>query len=100
MTSVSSPILDSSRPFDVYYACGGRNRIGCDPEWDRRYAEAKVLDRRRARQSLPGPLGVRLRQVLVRAAVRPELGPRRLGQVAVDAPVDGLVLFTEMDITN
>ena len=43
MTSVSSPILDASRPFDIYYACGGRYRRTCDPEWDRRYAEAKVL---------------------------------------------------------
>ena len=33
MTSVSSPILDASRPFDIYYACGGRYRIDCDPEW-------------------------------------------------------------------
>ena len=43
MTSVSSPTLDSSRPFDLYYLCGGRNHIGCDEEWDRRYSEAKVL---------------------------------------------------------
>jgi peptide/nickel transport system substrate-binding protein len=43
MTSVSSPILDASRPFDIYYACGGRYRITCDPEWDRRYAEVKNL---------------------------------------------------------
>jgi peptide/nickel transport system substrate-binding protein len=43
MTSVSSPTLDSSRPFDLYYLCGGRNHIGCDQEWDRRYSEAKVL---------------------------------------------------------
>ena len=43
VTSVSSPILDSSRLFDVYYVCGGRNQIGCDPEFDRRYTEAKVL---------------------------------------------------------
>jgi peptide/nickel transport system substrate-binding protein len=43
MTSVSSPILDASRPFDIYYACGGRYRITCDPEFDRRYAEAKGL---------------------------------------------------------
>jgi peptide/nickel transport system substrate-binding protein len=43
VTSVSSPILDSSRIFDIDYACGGRNRMGCDPEFDRRYAEAKVL---------------------------------------------------------
>jgi peptide/nickel transport system substrate-binding protein len=42
-TSVSNPILDSSRSIDVYYACGGRSHIGCDPEYDRRYAEAKVL---------------------------------------------------------
>jgi peptide/nickel transport system substrate-binding protein len=43
MTSVSSPILDASRPFDIYYACGGRYRITCDPEFDRRYSEAKAL---------------------------------------------------------
>ena len=43
MTSVSSPTLDSSRPFDIYYACGGRYHIGCDQEWDRRYSEARVL---------------------------------------------------------
>jgi peptide/nickel transport system substrate-binding protein len=43
MTSVSSPILDASRAIDIYYACGGRYRITCDPEWDRRYAEAKNL---------------------------------------------------------
>jgi peptide/nickel transport system substrate-binding protein len=42
-TPISNPILDSSRPFSVFYACGGRNRIGCDPEFDRRYAEARVL---------------------------------------------------------
>jgi peptide/nickel transport system substrate-binding protein len=43
MTSVSSPVLDSSRVFDVYYACSGVNRIGCNPEFDRRYTEARVL---------------------------------------------------------
>jgi peptide/nickel transport system substrate-binding protein len=42
-TSVSSPILDSSRIFDSYYACGGRYKIGCDAEFDRRYGEAKDL---------------------------------------------------------
>jgi len=43
MTSTSSPTLDSSRPFDLYYMCGGRNHIGCDEEWDRQYTEAKQL---------------------------------------------------------
>jgi peptide/nickel transport system substrate-binding protein len=43
MTSVSSPVLDSTRPFDVYYRCGGISRIGCDAEWDRQYTEAKPL---------------------------------------------------------
>ena len=27
----------------VYYMCGGRNHVGCDEEWDRRYTEAKHL---------------------------------------------------------
>jgi peptide/nickel transport system substrate-binding protein len=43
MTSVSSPNLDSSRPFDLYYLCGGRNHIGCDQEGDRLYNDAKQL---------------------------------------------------------
>jgi peptide/nickel transport system substrate-binding protein len=43
MTSVSNPVLDSSRAFDVYHACGGRNNIGCDTDWDRKYTEAKGL---------------------------------------------------------
>jgi peptide/nickel transport system substrate-binding protein len=43
MTSTSSPTLDSSRPFDLYYLCGGRNHIGCDQEIDRLYNEAKQL---------------------------------------------------------
>ena len=43
MTSTSSPTLDSSRPIDLYYLCGGRNHIGCDQEVDRLYAEARVL---------------------------------------------------------
>jgi peptide/nickel transport system substrate-binding protein len=42
-TSISSPILDRSRIFDFYYTCGALYRIGCDPEFDRRYGEAKDL---------------------------------------------------------
>ena len=41
MSAVRSSIARAI--FDVYYVCGARNRIGCDPEFDRRYAEAKVL---------------------------------------------------------
>jgi peptide/nickel transport system substrate-binding protein len=43
LTSISYRILDSSRPWDSYYACGGTQRIGCDVEWDRRYTEAKAF---------------------------------------------------------
>ena len=43
-TSASSPILDSSRPLDLYHLCGGRNHIGCDPEIDRLYKEARELE--------------------------------------------------------
>jgi peptide/nickel transport system substrate-binding protein len=42
-TTVSSPVLDSSRIYDSYYVCGALYRIGCDPEFDRRYTEAKAL---------------------------------------------------------
>jgi peptide/nickel transport system substrate-binding protein len=44
MTSASSAILDSSRPFETYYMCGGRNHIGCDPEFDRQFQAAKLLE--------------------------------------------------------
>jgi peptide/nickel transport system substrate-binding protein len=43
LTSISYRILDSSRVWDSYYACGATQRIGCDQEWQRRYDEAKGL---------------------------------------------------------
>ena len=39
-TSVSNPVLDSTRPMDVYYVCGGRYKIGCDDEITKMYSEA------------------------------------------------------------
>jgi peptide/nickel transport system substrate-binding protein len=42
-TSVSNPVLDSSRPLDVYYVCGGRYKIGCDDEFMKLYNEATPL---------------------------------------------------------
>ena len=42
-TRVSSPVLDSSRIFDAYYACGSIYKIGCDQEFDRRYGEVRGL---------------------------------------------------------
>jgi peptide/nickel transport system substrate-binding protein len=44
LNSASSPIVDSSRPFDLYYLCGGRSHIGCDQEGDRLYKEARELE--------------------------------------------------------
>jgi peptide/nickel transport system substrate-binding protein len=99
-TSVSNPILDSSRAIDVYYACGGRNHIGCDPEYDRRYAEAKVLTgdaRDKAFQELWAYAYDKYWYVPLfglnwvhGATTRLQWTPR----------IDGLVLFSEMDITN
>src|SRR4029434_3786371 len=42
-TSVSNPVLDSTRPLDVYYVCSGRYRIGCDDEVTKLYAAASPL---------------------------------------------------------
>jgi peptide/nickel transport system substrate-binding protein len=42
-TSVSNPVLDSTRPLDVYYVCGGRYRIGCDDEVMKLYNAAAPL---------------------------------------------------------
>jgi peptide/nickel transport system substrate-binding protein len=42
-TSVSNPVLDSTRPLDVYYACTGRYRIGCDDEVTKLYNAAAPL---------------------------------------------------------
>ncbi|HZO28453.1 MAG TPA: ABC transporter substrate-binding protein [Chloroflexota bacterium] len=42
-TSVSNPVLDSTRPLDVYYLCTGRYRIGCDEEVVKLYNEAAPL---------------------------------------------------------
>jgi peptide/nickel transport system substrate-binding protein len=43
MTSVSNPILDASRVFDNYFACGGQFAQFCDQEWNQRYATAQAL---------------------------------------------------------
>jgi peptide/nickel transport system substrate-binding protein len=42
-TSVSNPVLDSTRPLDVYYLCTGRYRIGCDDEVTKMYSAAAPL---------------------------------------------------------
>jgi peptide/nickel transport system substrate-binding protein len=42
-TSVSNPVLDSTRPLDVYYVCGGRYKIGCDDEITKLYSAAAPL---------------------------------------------------------
>jgi peptide/nickel transport system substrate-binding protein len=42
-TSVSNPVLDSTRPLDVYYQCTGRYRIGCDDEVTKLYNAAAPL---------------------------------------------------------
>jgi peptide/nickel transport system substrate-binding protein len=42
-TSVSNPVLDSTRPLDVYYVCTGRYRIGCDDEVTKLYNAAAPL---------------------------------------------------------
>ena len=42
-TSVSNPVLDSTRPLDVYYVCGGRYKIGCDEELMKLYNAAAPL---------------------------------------------------------
>ncbi len=42
-TSVSNPVLDSTRPLDVYYVCGGRYKIGCDDEVMKLYSAAAPL---------------------------------------------------------
>jgi peptide/nickel transport system substrate-binding protein len=43
LVSMSYRILDSSRVWDTYYACGASTRIGCDQEWQKRYDAAKGL---------------------------------------------------------
>jgi peptide/nickel transport system substrate-binding protein len=99
-TSVSNPVLDSSRVFDVYYACGGRNHIGCDPEFDRMYKEAKALEgepRDKAFQALWAYAYDKLWYMPLfglnwvhGAANNLEWTPR----------IDGQVLFSEMNLTN
>ena len=42
-TSVSNPVLDSTRPLDVYYVCGARYKIGCDDEITKLYSAAAPL---------------------------------------------------------
>ena len=84
-TSVSSPTLDSSRIFDSYHVCGGRFRIGCDPEFDRRYAEAKVLTGDARDKAFQALWAYEYDKYLYLPIVRLELGPRGRGEAAMDA---------------
>jgi peptide/nickel transport system substrate-binding protein len=96
MTGVSNPILDSSRVFDAYHACGARNRFGCDPEFDRRYAEAGVLTGEARDKAFQGLWEYTYDQYLYMplfglnwvhgAGAKLQWAPR----------IDGLVLFAEM----
>jgi peptide/nickel transport system substrate-binding protein len=97
-TSVSSPILDSSRVFDAYYECGALYKIGCDPEFDRRYKESKDLTgeaREKAFQGLFEYANSKLWYLPLfglnwvhGASARLEWEPR----------IDGQVLYTEMSL--
>jgi peptide/nickel transport system substrate-binding protein len=99
LTSVSSPVLDSSRIFDAYHVCGGRFRMGCDPEFDRRYTEAKALQGEARDKAFQGLWEYEYDKYLYLplfgenwvhgAAPRLQWTPR----------IDGLVLYTDMSLT-
>ena len=100
MTSVSSPVLDSSRVFDAYHVCSAIYRIGCDPEFDRRYTEVRGLTgeaRDKAFQDLWAYAADKLWYLpmfglnWVHAA-----GPK----MQWNPRLDGLVLFSEMSLDS
>jgi peptide/nickel transport system substrate-binding protein len=100
LTSISYRILDSSRPFDSYYTCGGTQRIGCDEEWDRRYIEAKALTGAPRDQAFQGLWEYAYDQywyLHLFALSRTHGGSARLQWTP---RVDGQVLFVEMGLKS
>ena len=97
-TSVSNPVLDASRVFDVYYACGGRYKIGCDQDFDKKYREANALsgsERDKAFQAL-------WEYAYDKYWYMPLFGLDWVhgssAKLKWNPRLDGLVLFTEMDL--
>jgi peptide/nickel transport system substrate-binding protein len=98
-TSVSNPILDSSRSIDVYYACGGRSHIGCDPEYDRRYAEAKVLTGEARHKAFQGLWEFAYDKYWYLPVFGLNWAHGTSAKLQWTPRVDGEVLYTEMTLT-
>jgi peptide/nickel transport system substrate-binding protein len=98
VTSVSSPILDSSRVFDVDYTCVARNRIGCDPEFDRRYAEAKVLSGEARDKAFQGLWEYLYDQYLYIPLFGLNWAHGATARLQWTPRIDGMVLFAEMGL--
>jgi peptide/nickel transport system substrate-binding protein len=99
-TSVSNPVLDSSRPIDVYYACGGRYRIGCDQEYDRRYKEANALSGEERDKAFQALWEYTYDKLLYMPLFGLDWVHGASAKLKWTPRIDGLVLFTEMDLEN
>jgi peptide/nickel transport system substrate-binding protein len=97
-TSVSSPILDSSRIFDSYHVCGGRFRSGCDPEFDRRYTEAKALQGEARDKAFQGLWAYEYDKYLYLPLVGLNWAHGASTRLQWTPRIDGLELFTEMSL--
>jgi peptide/nickel transport system substrate-binding protein len=97
-TSVSNPVLDSTRPLDVYYVCGGRNRIGCDDEVMKLYAEAapKTGPERDAAFQKIWEYGYKQIWYMPMFGLNWVHGASK--QLKWEPRIDGLVLFSEMTL--
>jgi peptide/nickel transport system substrate-binding protein len=98
LISVSYRILDSTKMWDTYYACGASSAIGCDEEWERGYTEAKGLTgeaRDKAFQGLWERLSTQYRYLPLFALSR-VYGAS--AQLQWTPRLDGRVLFVEMSL--
>ena len=97
-TSVSSPILDSSRVFDAYYECGALYKIGCDAEFDRRYKESKDLTGEAREKAFQGLLEYANPKLWYLPLFGLNWVHGASGRLQWLPRVDGQVLFTEMSL--
>jgi peptide/nickel transport system substrate-binding protein len=99
MTSAGSPVLDSSRIFDLYYVCSGLNRIGCDPEFDRRYIEARGLTGEARDQAFQSIWAYAYDKYWYMPLFGLNWAHGASARLQWTPRIDGMVLFTEMSLT-
>jgi peptide/nickel transport system substrate-binding protein len=97
-TSVSNPVLDSTRPLDVYYVCGGRYKIGCDEELMKLYHAAVPLTGEARDQAFQKVWEYGYQQIWYMPMFGLNWVHGASAKLTWTPRIDGMVLFSEMNL--